>query len=99
MRIGFNRFQEIMNQTFDGTSFDYDGLRILYDYYEDLDEDQVINPVELCCIYSQMTFDEVCGYYSLDIIDGDIKQSVIDFIERKSHLIGYNADSLVFVSF
>ncbi len=98
-RITFHEFQKIMNDTYDGSSFDYDGLQILFDYFEELNEDHIIDPVGICCNYSQMTFDEFCEYCSLDIIGGDKKQSVIDYIERKSHLIGYNADSLVFVSF
>jgi hypothetical protein len=98
-RINFHEFQKIMNRTYSGTSFDYDGLQILYDYFEEMNEDHIIDPVGICCDYSQMTFDEVCEYYSVDIVDNDIKKSVIDFVCDKSHLIDYNDNSVVFVSF
>ncbi len=98
-RINFHEFQKIMNRTYSGTSFDYDGLQILYDYFEEMNEDHIIDPVGICCNYSQMSFDEFCNYYPVDILDDDKKQSALDYIEYHSILVGHTDNSVVFHSF
>lgn len=102
-RINFHEFQKIMDDTYNGTSFDYDGLQILFDFiegvYEDLEQDYILDRVGLCCEFTQMTFDEVCDYYSIDILDDDKKQSALDYIEYHSILIGHTDNSVIFHSF
>ncbi len=102
-RIGFYEFCEIMDNTYNGSSFDREGLMALFDYLEELyelsDEEYILDPVGICCNYSQMSFDEFCNYYPVDILDDDKKQSALDYIEYHSILVGHTDNSVVFHSF
>ncbi len=102
-RIGFYEFCEIMENTYNGTSFDREGLLALFDFieefYEALDEEYILDPIGLCCEFSQMSYDEFCDYYKVDIIEDDKKQSASDYIEYHSILVGQTDNSVIFHSF
>mgnify|MGYP003637364788 CR=1 FL=1 len=54
-----------------GENFSYEGLELLFDYFEELDEscDQKteLDVIAICCEYSEMTKDELLESYEITI--------------------------------
>jgi len=62
--ISFQDFKDAFQNMNRGDNFSYEGLRVLFDYLEDL-EQSLEEPIELdvialCCEYTEITDDEDC---------------------------------------
>lgn len=99
MRIGFYQFRDVMSQTYDGSCFTNEGLFVLFNYLNRLDPDYLLCPIDLCCIYRELSFDEFYDIYAPKIVGGDIKQSILDFINYKSLVIGQTQNTVIFLFF
>ena len=68
--------------------FSYDGLEILFDYIEeveqDTDEEMELDVIALCCDYAESTIDELISAYDIDIseCDPDDKEAIAEFVEE-----------------
>jgi len=51
-KINFSQFCDSFSDTYNN-NFSYDGKRALFDYLEDSDEDVELDPVALCCDYTE----------------------------------------------
>lgn len=84
-------------------NFSYDGLRILFDYLEDY-EDQTGETIELdvialCCDYVEYSWGDVVREYSIRVEDDDMQETVLAFLERNTSVCGHDDDIVVFLSF
>ena len=87
--------------------FGYEGLRILFDYFEEYEEstgnDMELDVIAICCEYSIESFDDIASNCSIDLSgiddDDDKKNAVIEYINEKSTVIGDCADGIVYVQF
>ena len=68
--------------------FSYDGLEILFDYIEELEQDtgeeMELDVVALCCDYAESTIDELISAYAIDISDcePDDGEAIAEFVEE-----------------
>jgi hypothetical protein len=79
-------------------NFDYKGLRVLFDYLEELAEDCGVNcedydldVIALCCEYAQDDMETIIEQYRIDIedMDGDEqREAVLDYINENSTVCG-----------
>ncbi len=60
--VNFHRFQDAFQNMDRGNNFSYEGLRALFDYLEQLEEDMgeqiELDVIALCCEYSEIEEDE-----------------------------------------
>ena len=90
--------------------FSYDGLEILFDYIEELEqatgEEVELDVIALCCDYAESTIDELISAYDIDISDCDpdddeaIRETVMEYIQENTSVCGVTSDgSVVYAQF
>lgn len=102
----FNAHDRLRTPTKSG-NFDYDGLRILWDYLEELEsdigEEIELDVIALCCEYQQDSFVDVARDYQIDIEDcedsEEIMETVLDYLNEHTQVCGHDDDFVVFALF
>lgn len=104
-RVNLSDFRDAFRAAGRKDQFSYDGLRVIFDYMEEL-EDIFGEPVELdviavCCDYAEMTPEEVIESYSIpyDAAEDDLWETVRDFLEDRTSIVGETDETIVFANF
>ena len=104
-RVNLSDFHDAFRTAGRKDQFSYDGLRVIFDYFEEL-EDSLGEPVELdvvsiCCDYAEMTPDEVIEAYSIpyDAAEDDLWETVRDFLEDRTSIVGETDETIIFAQF
>ena len=92
--------------------FSYEGLEVLFDYLDNLSEDTgetiELDPVALCCDYSEDTFEDIAANYRIDLTDRDgetiedeeeIKRIVLDYLNNNTVVCGVTGTTAVYAAF
>jgi hypothetical protein len=76
-------------------NFDYQGLRVLFDYLEELERDcgenYDLDVIALCCEYAQDDLETIIEQYGIDIDDMDEdeqREAALDYINENSAVCG-----------
>ena len=91
-------------------NFSYEGLEILFNYIEELEQDTgeeiELDVIALCCDYAESTIDELISDYDIDISDCDpddaeaIEDIVREYIGQNTVVCGETVDgSIVYAKF
>ena len=84
-------------------NFSYQGLRILFDYLEEIDEDFELDVIGLCCDFSESNYIDIADVYNIEIdINEDEEkqiQQVIDFLQSEGAYIGDSINGIVYRNF
>ena len=86
-------------------NFSYEGLRVLFDYLEEIDCDFELDVIGLCCDFAESDWQTIASDYEGAIEldkeqDQDIqKTQVLDFLADQGVLIGETSDSIVYRQF
>ena len=81
--------------------FSYDGLVLLYEYFEDCyadtDIEMELDVVGICCDFSEMSLEEVISYYTVTPLDQDMSEGeqvecIADYLSEQTSFIGYTDD-------
>ena len=104
-----SQFRDQFHRCGRGSQFSYEALEMLFNYFNDINEDVELDVIGVCCEYTEMTLDEVIDNYSVDGIDAETvtEQSeenllaiVTDYLQNNTTLIGVTPhNTFVFVSF
>jgi len=98
--INFNQFYDAF-QAIRPDNFSYEGLKVLFDYFEQLEEETGIeydlDVIAICCEYSEMTYGEVISYYIYNdgTVYDDIWHDLVecgDEEERNELILGWLQD-------
>lgn len=83
-------------------NFSYDGLRVLFEYFERLEDDCgttiEYDVIAICCDFSEMTLDEIIDNYSIEMPnstpfgDDDGEADELDDDEREEVVLEYLTD-------
>lgn len=77
------------------TQFSYEALNMLFNYFEEFDENMELDVIAICCEYSEMTPEEIASSYNLDE-----DEDVLEFLDMNTSVIGETSDgSIVFAQF
>jgi hypothetical protein len=76
-------------------NFDYEGLEILFDWFEDLElmdgQEIEFDPIAICCDYSQASVKEIIDAFDIDLdgVEPDmVDEFVLDYINDRSIVLG-----------
>jgi hypothetical protein len=106
-RINVYQFRDEFTLANRKDQFSYEGLGILFDYLEQV-EDDTGEPIELdvialCCDYSEDTFVNVAKNYGIGIDEceneDEIKETVLDYLNCHTAVCGHDDDIVVFACF
>ena len=85
--------------------FTYEGLQVLFDYLEELEfcnDPYELDVIALCCDFAEGTPEEIAKAYSIDIkglSDTEVLQTVTDYLNDESVLIGVTNSTIVWQQF
>jgi hypothetical protein len=102
MKQTINKFQfrEAFKSMGRQDQFSYDGLGILFDYFE---EDTELDVIGLCCEFAEQMPDAIAADYSINVdgLDDDaVAKAVTDYVNDSTMLCGVtDAGALVFAQF
>ena len=92
-----SQFRDAFHRAGRGTQFSYEALGMLFDYFEELDEelgeDTELDVIAICCEYCEMSEDEFRQSY-------DCEGEIEDAIRDNTPFIGKtNRDTYIFAQF
>jgi hypothetical protein len=88
-------------------NFSYQGLRILFDYFEqyesDTGEDVDFDVIAICCDFSEDSFENIADQYGIELdpeMDEDYqKQQVIEHLEDEGAYVGDSINGIIYRNF
>lgn len=104
--INFYQFVEAFRAYNRYDSFGYDGLRVIFDYLEQYEQDTgeeiELDVIAICCDYNMMTVEDIVKEYRIDVSDvdaDDLEEYVLDYLNNQTMVLGQCADGVVFQCF
>jgi len=106
-RINVYQFRDEFTLVNRKDQFSYEGLGILFDYLEQV-EDDTGEPIELdvialCCDYTEDTFEDAAKNFNIDISEcadaEEIRQTVLDYLNDETMVCGHDDDIVVYACF
>jgi len=87
--------------------FSYDALRVLFDWFERLDDDcdteTELDVIAICCEFSEQPWKDIASDYSVDLGDCDDdderRAAVIDHLEYNTSVCGETNEAIVYQQF
>jgi hypothetical protein len=78
-----------------GNQFSYEGLEILFDWFEDLEQMEgqeiELDVIAICCDYSEASVKEIIDAFSIDL-DGvkldEVDEFVLDYLNDRTVVLG-----------
>jgi hypothetical protein len=88
-------------------NFSYQGLRILFDYFEQYESDTGENVdfdvIAICCDFSEDSFENIADQYGIELdpeMDEDYqKQQVIEHLEGEGAYVGDSINGIIYRNF
>lgn len=105
--VGFREFVREFELFGRQKNFTHSGMRALFDYFEECSVDAgagyELDVIQLCCEYSEHTWQEIAADYSVDIDDElstyDKISAVRDYLDNETTIIGENDGVFVYATF
>lgn len=104
--VTFNQFVDAFRAYDRYDSFGYNGLRIIFDYLEQYEQDTgeeiELDVIAICCDYNMMDIEDIVKEYRIDVSDvdeDDIEQFVIDYLNDHTRVLGRCVDGVIFQCF
>jgi hypothetical protein len=104
MKLSIDNASEFRNQfvAYNRDNFTHEAYELLFDYFEDIDPDMVLDVICVCCDYNEDNPDDIIANYSIDVegMDDDEKiDAVRDYLNDNTTLVGETSTGFVYVSF
>ena len=105
--VNFSAFVDAFHAFDRYENFGYDGLRIIFDYLEEYEEDTgeelELDVIAICCDYNMMDIATIASEYRIDIegMDDEEKHdAVIEYLNDNTSVVGETDDGqVVFAAF
>ena len=93
--IGKSQFMDAFRKAGRYDQFGYDALALLFDYFEEMEadtgEETELDVIAVCCDYAVDTWQEIAGYYGVDVGDLDddeALETVMEYLHDNTSVIG-----------
>lgn len=63
-------------------TFSYEGLEHLFNYMEEYGTNYILDVVELCCEYTESSYDQIAADYDIDLSDCDDDEEKLDGVRQ-----------------
>ena len=63
-------------------TFSYEGLEHLFNYMEEYGTNYILDVVELCCEYTESSYDRIAADYDIDLSDCDDDEEELDCVRQ-----------------
>jgi len=104
--VNFSEFRDSFQQI-RPDNFSYDGQKILFNYFEEFEEDTgeefELDVIAICCDFSEDSFENIADLYGIELDENDDddekQQQVIDFLQSEGAYIGDSINGIVYRDF
>ena len=105
--VNFYEFRDAFKRMGRNENFSHEGLGVLFDYLEELEEDMgtpiELDVIALCCDYYEQSINDIASSYDIDLSDceddDDRVQTVREYLEENTAVCGEVAGGFVFQCF
>jgi len=106
--INLYQFREAFQRMDRATQFSYEGLEILFDWIERMDDETgqetELDVIGLCCEFEELNYLDIANQYEIDLIDCEDEEeqinAVIDYIQEKSQFCGITSENdIIYMQF
>lgn len=102
MKLSIDTASEFRNQfiAYNRDNFTCQGYELLFDYFEDIDPDMVLDVIAICCDYSEDDWADIADNYGIEYEnDTDGLDAVRKYLEANTTLVGETSSGFVYVVF
>ena len=101
-------FRREFNSCGRGNQFSHEGLAVLFDWIERMDDDTgtetELDVIALCCEFEELNYQDIADQYDIDLSDCEDEEekinAVIDYIQENSQFCGITSDDdIVYMQF
>ena len=104
--VTLSDFREAFRDADRMENFSYDGLEVLFDYFEELEndigEEMELDVISICCDYNEDSVEDIASNYSIDI-DGmdedEMKEAVMSYLTDNSQIVGETDTTILYAAF
>ena len=104
--VNFSEFRDSFQQI-RPDNFSYDGQKILFNYFEEFEEDTgeefELDVIAICCDFSEDSFENIADLYGIELDENDDddekQQQVIDFLQSEGAYVGDSINGIVYRNF
>lgn len=101
--ISLDAFRDAFTRAGRSTQFSYDGLRVLFDHLEALEDDMgqeiELDVIALCCDYSEDDAETVANDYGIEIDDcpddDAVRHVVMNYLEENTDVAGVTSSGAI----
>ena len=103
--VTFSDFTDAFRNHDRENQFSYDALRVLFDWFEQLDEETgeetELDVIAICCEFNEDDWGEIADNYNIDIDDepGNLEDIVIEYLQENTMFVGKTSGTLVYQQF
>lgn len=106
-RINEYEFREAFERVGRGEQFSYEALGLLFEYLNDLEEETGtpydLDVIAICCEFAEDTVEDIAENYGIDLSsaedDEDRRETVRDYLEEYTYIVGETDDGFVYQLF
>ena len=101
--INFSDFCDAFRDFDRNENFSYEGLELLFDMLEEIDENWELDVIALCCDYSEDGWESIADNYSIDLEDredeDEKKEAVKEYLNENTFLVGETNGNFIYQLF
>jgi hypothetical protein len=105
MKISIDSASEFRNQfiAYNRDNFSRQGYELLFDHFEEIDPDMVLDVICICCDYNESDAQTIAADYNIVEANGmdedDARQVVREYLDRHTTVVGETSTGFVYLSF
>jgi len=101
--INLSDFRDAFRNMDRKDNFSYEGLELLFDMFEEIDENMELDVIAICCDYNEDNWEDIAKNYDIDledVEDEDEKREIVkDYLEENTYLVGAVGDCFIYQVF
>ena len=105
--INFTDFCDAFRNYDRNENFSYEGKQALFEYLEEFEdstgEEIELDIIALCCDYNEDTFEDIANNYDIDLSgcenDKDKEETIKEYLEENTQLVGETSNSFIYAAF
>lgn len=101
--IDLNDFRQAFRNYDRQDDFSYEGLEMLFDFFEESDPEMELDVIAICCDFNELSWESVASDYSIefddDLDDDEKKEIVREYLQDNTFLVGETNEGFVYQAF
>lgn len=100
--IGLSEFRSSFRDMDRKENFSYEGLELLFNYFEEADPDMELDVIAICCDFYENNLETIINEYSIEVgetMDEERQDLVRDYLSEHTLLIGETDTGFVYQAF